>query len=71
MAAADPKTWPGSDGQPVACREKLKVLDENFSELRQIAQDAFEDALLMGVDEGAMRRLLHELVDELRKPGGG
>jgi hypothetical protein len=65
-----PKIWPGTDGQPVSCREKLKVLAENFSELRQVAQDAFEDALLMGVDEAAMRRLLHELVDGLEGPGG-
>jgi hypothetical protein len=70
-----PKIWPGADGQPVACREKLKVLAENFAELRQVAQDAFEDALLMGVDEAAMRRLLHEMVDGLdglaKKTGPG
>jgi uncharacterized protein (UPF0335 family) len=65
-----PKIWPGADGQPVSCREKLKVLAENFSELRQVAQDAFEDALLMGVDERAMRQLLHEMVDGLERPGG-
>lgn len=64
-----PRTWPGADGAPVACREKLKVLEENFAELAGIAQDAFEDALLMGVDEAAMRRMLHELVDALAKPG--
>jgi len=71
MVVAIPKTWPGADGQPVSCREKLKVLAENFDELRQVAQDAFEDALLMGVDEAAMRKLLHELVDGLEKPGRG
>jgi hypothetical protein len=70
MVVAVPVAWPGADGQPVSCREKLKVLAENFAELRQVAQDAFEDALLMGVDEAAMRRLLHELVDGLEKPGG-
>ena len=64
-----PKIWPGADGQPLSCREKLKVLAENHAELRQVAQDAFEDALLMGVDEAAMRRLLHELVDALDAPG--
>lgn len=70
MATGTPKIWPGADGQPVSCTEKLKVLAENFSELRQVAQDAFEDALLMGVDQAAMRKLLHELVDGLEKPGG-
>jgi hypothetical protein len=31
-------------------------------------QDAFEDALLMGVDESLMRRAISELVDDLRSP---
>jgi hypothetical protein len=61
--------WPGADGQPIACREKLKVLAENEAELRQVAQDAFEDAVLMGVDEAALRARLHALVDALTVPG--
>ena len=31
-------------------------------------QDAFEDALLMGVDEAAMRAILTSMVAELRSP---
>jgi hypothetical protein len=69
MQAETPVLWRGADGAPIACRDKLKVLAENFTELRDVAQDAFEDALLMGVDEAAMRKLLHELVDALRPPG--
>ncbi|WP_158743212.1 hypothetical protein [Acidisphaera sp. L21] len=61
-------TWPGVDGAPVSCREKLRTLTENHTELRQVMQDAFEDAVLMGVDEAAMRRILAELVTELRSP---
>ena len=63
-----PERWPGKDGEPVSCLEKLKVLRENHAELAQAMQDAFEDALLMGVDEDAMRRILHALVDGLRAP---
>ncbi|WP_207537364.1 hypothetical protein [Sabulicella rubraurantiaca] len=68
MSTQPPTTWPGKDGEPVSCREKLKVLAENHAEAAQVLQDAFEDALLMGVDEAAMRRILHELVDGLRTP---
>ena len=39
--------WKRPDGSIVACTEKIKVLRENLEELRQMAQDAFEDALLM------------------------
>lgn len=68
MSTSSPAVWPGADGQPVSCREKLKVLAENHAEVRQALQDAFEDAVLMGVDEAAMRRILAELVDGLASP---
>ena len=35
---------------------------------RQTMQDAFEDAVLMGVDEQAMRQILEEMVRSLRSP---
>ena len=60
--------WRATDGSPIACREKLKVLSENEAELAQVMQDAFEDAILMGVDETAMRERLRALVDALRSP---
>ncbi|MDQ1081322.1 hypothetical protein [Pseudoroseomonas cervicalis] len=74
MSLAPPAQWPGADGQPVSCREKLKVLAENHREAATMLQDLLEDAVLMGVDEGAMRRILAELVAELpspRRAGGG
>lgn len=60
--------WPQPDGAPVSCREKLKMLDENHAELAQVMQDAFEDAVLMGVDPEAMRRILVEMVSALKSP---
>ena len=63
-----PDLWPGADGAPVSCREKLKTLAENHAELQQVLQDAFDDAVLMGVDEGAMRRILAGVVDGLQTP---
>ena len=64
-----PSLWPQPDGEPVSCRDKVTVLDENYEELRHVMQDAFDDALLMGVDEAFMRATLAELVAGLRKPG--
>ncbi len=63
-----PRHWPQPDGTPVACREKLRVLEENHAELAQTLQDAFEDAVLMGVDAQAMRAILREMVDRLESP---
>ncbi len=66
-----PVAWPQLDGTPVACREKLKMLAENHAELTQAMQDAFEDAVLMGVDETAMRAILLDTVAALRSPRRG
>ncbi len=68
MNASARKLWPSADGEPVSCREKVEVLEENFDELAHVMQDAFEDAVLMGVDEAFMRRAIAELVDGLRTP---
>jgi hypothetical protein len=60
--------WLQPDGEPVSCREKLEILAENHEELRHVMQDAFEDALLMGVDEAMMRTTIADLVAQLKSP---
>ena len=60
--------WVQSDGTPVSCAEKLRVLEENRAELAQMMQDAFEDAILMGVDEARLRETLAAMVAELKSP---
>lgn len=60
--------WRRPDGSVVACTEKIKVLAENIDELRQIAQDALEDAILMEVDEAQIREVFRQLVEELVNP---
>ena len=58
--------WRAKDGLPIPCTEKIKVLNENFRELRQMAKDAIEDAMLMGCSEQHLRIELHRLIDTLR-----
>lgn len=60
--------WLQADGEPIACREKLRVLADNQDELSQVMRDAFEDAVLMGVGVDAMRARLHALVERLQDP---
>lgn len=69
--AAPPRRWLQPDGAPVSCREKIKVLEENWQELAGVLRDAYEDAVLMGVDPKEMKRLLGELVEGLAPPRGG
>jgi hypothetical protein len=68
MIPPPPAIWPGDDGNPLACRDKLKVLAENHAELAQMLRDTFEDAILMGVDETAMRGVLTGMIEGLESP---
>jgi hypothetical protein len=60
--------WKRPDGSIVACTEKIKVLRENLEELRQMAQDAFEDALLMECEEAQVRVVFLETIAQLKNP---
>jgi hypothetical protein len=44
------------------------MLAENYAEVSQVLQDAFEDAILMGVEEHAMRQILADVVAGLVSP---
>lgn len=61
-------TWLSPDGAPVACVEKIKVLNENILEIREMCQEALEDAVLMGCDEQQIRDVLLRLVRSLEEP---
>ena len=60
--------WVRDDNSIVACTEKIKVMKDNFDEIRQLAQDALEDGLLMDVSEAQMRETLTAIVQNLMNP---
>lgn len=72
MSQQPPKSdfpvWRQPDGQAVSCVDKIKVLNENLAELKQIAQDALEDAILIGCDEAQVREVLQRLMSSLENP---
>ena len=60
------RRWHSPDGETIACVEKLKVLRENLDEIRSFCQDALDDAVLMGCDEGQFREALIEAIGALK-----
>ena len=66
-----PEVWHAPDGSALSCREKIKVLNENLEELQQMAQDALEDAIIMGADEAQIRGVLEQMVAGLENPYAG
>jgi predicted peroxiredoxin len=60
--------WFRDDKSVVSCTEKIKVMKENFDELKQFSQDAIEDGLLMEVSEKQMKEALNQMIDDLINP---
>lgn len=71
MDAHTPKAlpvWRQSNGKPVSCLEKIKVLDQNIREIETLCADALEDGVLMGCDAEQIKAALHGLIDGLEVP---
>jgi hypothetical protein len=66
--SSDFPVWRTPEGEPVSCVEKIKVLNENLAELRELAQEALEDAVLIGCDERQLREVLSGIVASLVNP---
>ena len=69
-AVTPPAPAAGEKKQKKQSLEKVKVLNQNLIEIRQLAQDALEDAVLMGCDEAQIRAVFNDLVAKLENPYG-
>lgn len=62
---AAPEKWFRKDGTLVSCTEKVKVLEENWSEIQATLQDALDDAVLMGCTVAQFKQEYKRLIDSL------
>ena len=60
-----PPTWLKPDGSVLSCVEKIKVLNENLDELRELAQDAIDDTVLMGGTQLQIKQTLLEMIKQI------
>ena len=60
--------WFDAEGEPVSSTEKIKVMQQNLQELHEMAQEALEDAVLMGCTEAQVKDYLRVLMDSLENP---
>lgn len=69
---SDAVVWRTPGGGVVSCVEKIKAMSQNLRELRQLAKDTLEDAILMGCDETQVRaelvRLMESIESEYKAP---
>ena len=57
--------WKTKDDEVVSCEEKVKVLNENYEEIKTVVQNSFDDAILMGCDEDDFKLKIVNLIKEL------
>ncbi|MEC8265529.1 MAG: hypothetical protein VX009_01805 [Pseudomonadota bacterium] len=57
--------WYSKDKKIISCDETNKVLNENYEELRNLAQNIFDDAILIGCDEEDFKKKIKHLIDDL------
>lgn len=69
-----PAAWKKPDGSTVSCTEKVKVLNENWHDIKEALQDALDDAVLMGCTmsqfKAEYKRLVESLTCEYREESG-
>lgn len=63
--SSPPKTWHYPDGSVISCTEKVKVLEENWHEVKALLQDVLDDAVLMGCTKAQVKQEYKRLIDEL------
>ncbi len=65
MTAKVPEKWFRVDGSVVSCTESVKVLNENWHEARDMLQEMFEDAVLLGCGKEAFKEEFRRLINDL------
>ena len=57
--------WRAKDNKIISCDETNKVLNENYSEIKTIIQNAFDDAVLIDCDEKDFKNKIIDLVNNI------
>ena len=57
--------WRAKDNKIISCDETNKVLNENFNEIENIIQSAYDDAVLINCDEKDFKNKIIDLVNKI------
>ena len=61
----DQLLWYDKDKKVISCDETNKVLNENYDELKNLLQNIFDDAVLIGCDENDFKKKIQVLINDL------
>ena len=57
--------WYSKEKKIISCDETNKVLNENYNEIKNVIQNAYDDAVLIDCDEKDFKNKIIDLVDKI------
>ena len=60
-----PDFWRTSNNSKISCKEKIVVLNNNVIELQNLMHQIYDEAILMGVDEKQIKKVINYLATNL------
>ena len=57
--------WRAKDNKIISCDETNKVLNENYNEIKNVIQNAYDDAVLIDCDEKDFKNKVIDLVNKI------
>ncbi len=61
-----PDFWKTSDGSKISCKEKIIILNNNVTELQNLIDQIYDEAILMGVDKKQIKKVINSLTTNLK-----
>ena len=60
-----PKFWLSKNKDRISCKEKVKILNSNFHDFKNLLEETYDEALLMGVDPKQIKTVLNGLLKNI------
>ena len=60
-----PVFWQSNDNKKIACKEKIKILNNNIDELRELINQIYDEAILMGVKKKQIEEIINNITNDL------
>ncbi len=57
--------WHSNDDKVISCDETNKILNENYTEIKGLLQNAFDDAILMNCSENDFKEKIRNLINSI------
>ena len=60
-----PDFWKTSNNSKISCKEKIIILNNNVTELQNLINQIYDEAILMGVDKQQIKKVINNLATNL------